>query len=173
MICPSCGYANIPGADTCEKCQFSLAPLDLPSGVDLVEEAFLTETVSSLKVREPVIVHEDALLGIALDRMVAEKVGAVLVTDSEGKLAGIVTERDFLIKVVGKLLDYNRLPLRHFMQPAPETVTMNDTVALALRKMDVGNYRHLPVVDEENRPLGLLTARDAVRHITKLCEMIP
>ena len=46
-----------------------------------------------------------------------------------------------------------------------------DTLAFALHKMDVGGYRHVPIVDE-GRPTGALSARDLLRHIVKLCKEI-
>jgi CBS domain-containing protein len=50
----------------------------------------------------------------------------------------------------------------------PETVSLNDSLALALQKMDVGGYRHLPVV-EDGKPVGVISVRDMMRHLTKLC----
>jgi CBS domain-containing protein len=51
----------------------------------------------------------------------------------------------------------------------PETVEPNDTLAVALHKMDVGGYRHLPIVEGE-RPVGIISVRDVSRHITRLCK---
>jgi len=47
-------------------------------------------------------------------------------------------------------------------------VNLTDTLALALQKMDVGGYRHLPVVDE-GKPVGVISVRDMMRHLTRLC----
>ena len=44
-----------------------------------------------------------------------------------------------------------------------------DTLAFALHKMDVGGYRHLPIL-REGRPVGVLSVRDMLRHITRLCK---
>jgi CBS domain-containing protein len=51
----------------------------------------------------------------------------------------------------------------------PETVTPDDPIGLALQKMDVRGYRHLPVV-EEGKPVGIISVRDVIKHITRLCE---
>ena len=45
----------------------------------------------------------------------------------------------------------------------------DDTLAFALHKMDVGGYRHVPVV-KGGQPLGMLSVRDMLRHITRLCK---
>lgn len=170
MLCPSCGKANVPGADECAKCLFPLASIDgQPSGADAVETAVLNDPVRTLKVRPPVTIPVDAKLGLALDRMVEQGVGALLVVDAAGKLVGILSERDYLRKVVGIQADYARQPLRDFMTADPETVGPEDLLALALQKMDVGGYRHLPVVEEDGTPVGIVSVRDVIRHITKLC----
>jgi len=170
MLCPSCGHANVPGADECARCLFALASIDNePAGIDAVESSVLQDRVRTLKFRSPVTVPVDGKLGLALDQMVEHGVGALLVVDADGRLVGILTERDYVRKVVGVLADHAHHPLREFMTPDPETVAPEDRLGLALQKMDVGGYRHLPVVEEDGRPVGLVSVRDVIRHITRLC----
>ncbi len=169
MICPSCGHVNVPGADECGLCQFALAAIDAnPTGHDAVEESVLHDSVRRLKPKPPVTVPEHETLGLALDRMVEHRVGALLVVGADDKLVGILTERDYLIKVVGLVDDYARLPLRDHMTAAPETVSPDDPLGSALQKMAVGGYRHLPVVID-GKPVGLISVRDVIRHLTRLC----
>lgn len=171
MLCPSCGHTNVPGNDECGRCLFPLASLDnQQSGSDAVEASVLQDSVRSLKFKTPVTIPAGGKLGLALDRMVENRVGALLVVDNDGKLVGILTERDYVRKVVGLIPDYAHQPLREFMTAEPETVAPDDRLAVALQKMDIGGYRHLPVVEEDGRPVGLISVRDVIRHITKLCE---
>jgi CBS domain-containing protein len=170
MLCPSCGHANVPGADECGRCLFPLASIDSdPAGMDAIEASVLQDRVRGLKYKPPVTVPVDAKLGLALHRMVEHAVGALLVVDAAGRLVGILTERDYVRKVVGVLPDYAHRPLKEFMTPDPETVGADDRLAVALQKMDVGGYRHLPVVEEDGVPVGLVSVRDVIRHITRLC----
>jgi len=170
MLCPSCGHANVPGADECSRCLFPLASVDSQLiGGDAVEMSVLQDRVRTVKVRPPVTIPIDGKLGLALDRMVEHGVGALLVVDGEGKLVGILTERDYLKKVVGIVKDYAHQPLRDYMTADPETVGPDDLLGLVMQKMDIGGYRHLPVVEEDGRPVGLISVRDVIRHITKLC----
>jgi CBS domain-containing protein len=170
MLCPSCGHTNVPGADECVQCLFPLASLDShPAGSDAVESSVLHDPVRKLKFKSPVTIPLDAKLGLALDRMVEHSVGALLVVDTDGKLVGILTERDYLRKIVGLVHDYAHKPICDYMTPEPETVSPDSLLAVALQKMDVGGYRHLPVVEEDGRPVGLVSVRDVIRHITKLC----
>ena len=55
------------------------------------------------------------------------------------------------------------------MTSQPETVTTSDTLDFVLHKMDVGGYRHLPVLNGE-RPAGVISVRDMLKHITRLCK---
>ena len=170
MICPVCGYkGNLPGADWCEKCQFDLSSVDRQPGVDRIEQSLLADPVSSLAPRSPVTVPGDADLGRAVREMMAQHVGAVLVTDSDGQLTGILTERDFLTKVAGTAR-FDELSVTKFMTRKPETVSPGDPLAFALGKMAVGGYRHLPVVDEAGRPVGVISVRDVLRHVVRLCR---
>ena len=170
MICPSCGHQNLPGADECARCMFGLMSLDRQlEAHDRVEVSVMTDSVRSLRPKEPVTISASALLGDALQLMVDKEIGALLVTDETKRLVGILTERDFLTKIVGLIGDYPHQPLKPLMTPNPETVGPEDTLALALHKMDVGGYRHLPVV-ENGKPIGIISVRDVIRHITRLCK---
>jgi CBS domain-containing protein len=169
MICPLCGHkGNLPGADWCVWCQFDLAAVDRPAAADRVEHSLMTEPVAVLGPREPVTVPACADLGQAIRQMIARKVGAVLVTDPDGRLVGILTERDFLTKVAGAN-GFTRQPVAAFMTRHPETVTADDPLAYALGKMAGGGYRHLPVV-AGGRPVGVISVRDILRHIVQLCR---
>ena len=51
------------------------------------------------------------------------------------------------------------------MTSAPVTVSQDDSIAYALHAMDLGGYRHLPVVDEDGRPTGIISVRDILRFL--------
>ena len=89
-------------------------------------------------------------------------------TSEGGQLLGILTERDFLDKAAGEP-GFRDLPVSMYMTKGPETVSISDTVAFALSKMDAGGYRHLPVVSD-GKPVGMISVRDILRHVTKLCQ---
>jgi CBS domain-containing protein len=168
MICPSCGYLNLPGADWCQWCQLDLASIDLPAPHDRVERSLMLDPVSVLAPKPPIALPTDALLGLAVARMIDDGVGAIVVTDAAGGLVGILTERDVLNKApLGP--GYERLRVGDYMTRDPETVGVADTLAVALGKMAGGNYRHVPVL-VANRPVGLIAVRDILAHINMLCR---
>jgi CBS domain-containing protein len=166
MRCPACEHTNPPGADECRNCQTALTGLDAPVPQGPVETGLLTEPVAVLTPRPPVTIPADATLGAAVRQMIQQRVGAVLVIDSAGDLVGILTERDFLSKVAG-VPDYDQLPVAGFMTRSPETVAPTDLLVTVIGKMDVGGYRHLPVV-EAGKPVGVVSIRDVLRHLTTL-----
>jgi CBS domain-containing protein len=92
-------------------------------------------------------------------------VGCLLVTDA-GRLVGIFTERDLLTRVLAKELALESA-IRHCMTPEPVTVSPKDPVRLAIRRMQKGGYRHLPVVDESGCPVGILSAQQVVHYLAE------
>lgn len=128
----------------------------------------MLDPVAVLDPHPPVTIGVSATLGDAVDSMIAQKVGAVLVTDEKGLLVGILTERDFLTKVAYSA-DFRRLPLQEFMTREPEAVSPADPLAFALGKMAGGGYRHLPVI-EDGKPIGSISIRGILTHIVSLCS---
>jgi CBS domain-containing protein len=169
MICPRCGHDNVPGNDVCESCLLDLAPLDQPAPRDRVQHDLMDRPVRDLKPRTPVTLPATAPLRDAVRLMLDQGVGTVLVVDDAGALAGIFSERDLLLRVPDEAARGGDRPLSEFMTPKPETVRLDDPLALALQKMDVGHYRHLPVVCE-GKPVGVISVRDLMRHITRMCS---
>ncbi len=172
MICPNCGNDNLPGAEECSRCQQDLTQLDLPIAQDRVERSLMEDPVHALGgLRSPITIGPSASIAKALKLMLAENLGALLVVDDEDKLIGILSERDLLVKVAGLAPSYDAVKVRDIMTPNPESVAADDTLAFAAHKMDVGGYRHVPIVDD-GRPTGALSARDLLRHIVRLCKEI-
>ena len=91
-------------------------------------------------------------------RMVDRNVGAVLVLD-DGRLAGILTERDVLRAVARGLSDSARVA--DCMTAHPETIAPDDTTEHAAVLMLHGGFRHLPVVEGDSL-VGVLSIRDLV-----------
>jgi CBS domain-containing protein len=168
MICPTCGHDNLPGSEHCANCLHDLTALDRPIAIDRVDRSLMEDPVGILRPRTPIALAPTATLREAIALMLASDIGAVLVVDADGQLLGILSERDLLTKVAGVVPDYADRPVSEFMTPTPEVVQPQDCLAFALHKMDTGGYRHLPVV-REGKPVGMVSVRDMLRHITRIC----
>lgn len=127
------------------------------------------DQVKSLKQHPPVTIGHKATISQAIDLMATANLGALLVIDDAGRLLGIFSERDLLKRVVGLPEDYRDLPITQFMTARPECVQTTDTLNFVLQKMDAGGYRHVPVL-EDGKPVSIISARDMLRFVTRLCK---
>ncbi len=171
MICPNCGNDNLPGSEECGRCQQDLTQLDLPTAQDHVERSLMEDPVGALRPHQPLTIGPATTTSQAIRIMLDKDIGALLVVDGKGQLVGIFSERDLLMHVASNYDSLKDAPVSDFMTPKPESVTIQDTLAFAVHKMDVGGYRHLPVLTD-GRPSGVISARDMLRHITRLCKEI-
>lgn len=169
MICPQCGFDNLPGNEACVNCQQDLTPLDRPTAQNRVERSLMEDHVSALKPNRPITIRPSTPLKAAIQAMLLSDIGALLVTGEDGKLLGILTERDLLTKVAGLHENYASMPASAVMTAKPEFVSVEDTLDFALHKMDGGGYRHLPIL-ADGKPLGVVSVRDMLRHIVRLCK---
>lgn len=169
MICPSCGFDNLPGRDECARCLLPLCQLDLPTGQDRVEASLMNDRVESLLTVPPTLLPCTTTVGQAMTVMIDREVEAVLLIDDAGCLVGILTERDLLNKFAGIEPSRFHEPVTVLMTRNPETIAPTDSLAFALHKMDVGGYRHLPVVID-GKPIGMITVFEIVRHVSQLCR---
>lgn len=87
---------------------------------------------------------------------------ALVVSPVSGKLLGICTERDLAFKVLADGLDPDTTPVSAVMTPDPETIAPDKPFDHALHRMYEGGFRHLPVVAPDGRPIGVVSARDAL-----------
>lgn len=112
--------------------------------------------------REPYSVGDDITVLEAAKYMAERKVGGVCVLDAEGRLTGILTERDLLNSIVLPCRDPAQLTVREVMGELKAVIETKDTPHEALERMELIGRRHLPVVEGE-RWIGMLSMRDILR----------
>jgi signal-transduction protein with cAMP-binding, CBS, and nucleotidyltransferase domain len=88
--------------------------------------------------------------------------GSVLIIDSAGTMQGILTERDLMTRVLAKGLDANATTVTQVMTRNPRCIGPEVKVADAVLIMLERGFRHLPIVAEGGRVLGVFSARDAL-----------
>jgi len=123
------------------------------------------ESVRKLNPSPPRALDESETVAAAVEMMRAEQVGCLLVT-YEGELTGIFTERDLLTRVLAAARPLS-MQLANAMTRGPVSVAENDPIRTAVVRMQSGGYRHLPVVDEGNRPVGVLSAKRIVHYLVE------
>ncbi len=122
--------------------------------------------IKVLRLQQAITVTRSTSVQAAVETMQQHKIGYVLQTES-GKLSGIFTERDLLYKVVGKVKDLAAVPVSDFMTVKPECMRIDDSIGHALHLMHVGGYRHIPVVNEKDEPIGVVSVKDAVAFLSE------
>jgi len=123
------------------------------------------DSISRLGFSPPVMVEINVSVLRAVEALRQHGVGCVLVVNKD-KLVGLFTERDLLTRVLALGLPMST-PLRECMTCSLVTVKPKDTVRQAIQKMEEGGYRHLPVTDEHDRPLGVLSAKRILSYLVE------
>jgi CBS domain-containing protein len=105
----------------------------------------------------------DATVQQAIRTMLDRDVGAVAVLDEKQRVAGVFTERDVLRRLSLSGLDPGQTPVREIMTTPVEMATLSTTAGEALATMVERHYRHLPIVDDDGRLLGMLSIRNVLQ----------
>ena len=100
--------------------------------------------------------------------MATRRIGAILVVE-KGKLAGIFTERDALVRVIAKGVDPKTTTVAEVMTRNPDTIQPTESVQTALDLMAERGYRHLPVIDD-GKLYGIISIRDLYRSVKAQME---
>ncbi len=108
----------------------------------------------------PVAVPDDTTVQELLGRMAAAGASSALVVDKDGRLTGIVTERDIVCRVA--LRSIGAESVRAVMTMPVETVAATDFLYAAIARMRRFGWRHMPAIDAEGRPVGIIDLVDAL-----------
>lgn len=123
------------------------------------------DSISRLDLSPPLGIDANQPVSAAVARMRDGEVGCLLVTRA-GRLVGIFTERDLLTRVLAAGLPLST-PMAECMTTDPVRVRAKDSVRVAMQRMELGGYRHLPVVDDKDRPTGVLSARRVMHYLVE------
>ena len=167
MLCPVCRYDNFEGEDTCTNCGADLSTSDVPEPAADFHDTILGEHIETLGLGTPSLVDVGVPVADAIRQMHDDGSDCLLVCDDD-RLVGIFTDRDAAVKAVDKRLGMYKV--RDFMTPDPVMLRADDTLAVAIHKMAIGEFRHIPIVDAASRPVAVLSAADVFRYIVASLE---
>jgi len=129
-------------------------------------QALAVATVGELSPRPHARVDAGDAMWKVVGEMKTKGRGAVLV-EEDGALIGIFTERDLLNRIdYGDAL-WSHVVVRDVMTPHPMVIRPDDSLSEALRRLTQGHRRHLPIVDQRGKVLGLISVRDILTHIAE------
>jgi CBS domain-containing protein len=134
------------------------------------DATILKQPMSVLPQRSPLCFSRDQFVSEAMHAMQKEHRGCVLVTEAGGPdspLVGIFTERDVLYRIIDRGRNPATLPLAEVMTRSPDALLSNATVAFVLNRMAVGGFRHVPVVNQDDHPVAIISVRDVVEFLVE------
>jgi CBS domain-containing protein len=161
VICPQCGFDNIQGVDECENCGFDLMSVDIPSPSTTFEAELVRVPLADLAHHRPLTIASTATAADAVRQMQEAGAGCLIVADG-GRVRGILSERDLIMKLEGASVEGRTVG--DLMTADPVVLRPDDSIAVAINKMAVGGFRHIPLV-VDGQPTGIVSARDVFRHI--------
>ncbi len=109
--------------------------------------------------RAPYSVSVDQSVWDTINYMVQVGVGAVIVVDEE-RVVGIFSERDLLKRIVLAGVNPRTTAIGEVMTANPSVCAITDTARQCMERMEEHHFRHLPVVDGDQKLVGLLSMRD-------------
>lgn len=123
-----------------------------------------TEQVHCARPAPPTCVEPGDSVREVMSRMKRDASGSALVC-RDGVLVGIFTERDAL-RLMAERTNWDA-PIERVMTPNPVALRTSDTVGEAIQRMSAGSYRHLPIVDDQGKPLGMLKAAGIMHYLVE------
>lgn len=124
--------------------------------------------IADINSREPVRVRAKTSLIDVVKAMSQAHRGAAIIEDNAEKIIGIITERDLMTRIDHSTNDWHEITVDQVMNGNPKTIKSSQYVHDALAVMIACRFRHLPVVDGDNRVLGIVSIRDIMMHVAKL-----
>jgi len=134
-------------------------------GPDELQSALANDTLGEVIQQAPLTVNVGATLAEVIGRMQAEHRGYVAVL-KDGKLAGIFTERDLLLRVAGRQLRFDQTAVDSYMTTDPITLPAGASVAYALNLMVVEGFRHIPILDDAGRLVAVASMRNLIEYLS-------
>ena len=131
----------------------------------VVDSRFLAKSIGLLNPPSPIVVGQKETIASVIRTLQTNAFGCVLVASEDGKLCGIVSERDILKKACLQEETFVSRPVEEIMTPSPRTADMTTSIAFVLNIMSQGGYRHVPIVDDEGTPIAIVSVRNIVDYI--------
>ena len=127
--------------------------------------ARLDAPAALLMTRGVTCIDESASVHSAAERLAEAGVGALPVCDRQGRLSGMLTDRDIVVRVIAQGLDAQRTPVARCLEREPVGLGSWETATTAVRRMAEHRIRRLPVVDDRGRLAGIVGQSDLVAHV--------
>jgi CBS domain-containing protein len=112
--------------------------------------------------REVDTANPEESVAVAAERMHQRAVGTLVIVNDSQQVVGIITDRDLVSRVLAKGRDPRQMAVLEAMTLAPKTVSKDTSIESALMIMRSGRFRRIPVVNCDNRLVGLISLDDVL-----------
>ena len=129
----------------------------------------LVKHILGEKGRDVIAIAADATLSDAARLLSRKRIGAIVVRDAQGGLAGILSERDVVRAVADESVAALARPVSAYMTRAVATCSEQDSIEDLMEMMTIGRFRHVPVL-EDGRISGMISIGDVVK--TRIAETV-
>jgi CBS domain-containing protein len=146
-------------------------PTQGPTPGILSKSKLLPATVADIMTKDVVTLTPDQTVADAISSLANHHFHHLVITNGNGKVVGIVSDRDIL-RAVGRTADWHACPVSHIMTPNPITVRSGSPLLVAVSKMLLNGFNSLPVVGENAAVVGILTSKDVLWSYQRLIEWI-
>lgn len=142
---------------------------DRPVFEDELERSLAEDAVSVIDHQPFKTVPPETAVEVAMKIMADLDIACLLITEGD-KLIGIFSERDILTKVAVNFENVKNRSIRTVMTRDPVTVYVTDSPAKALNLMAVGGFRHVPILDVDDKLVGMLGPRRVTAYLQKYLQ---
>ena len=122
------------------------------------------QDILTQKGRQVATIGKEETVLKAARRMNELHIGALVITDAEGKVEGIFTERDILTRVVAQEVNPAEATVGEYMTEDLVTVPLEISIDEVQQIMTANRVRHLPIIDKERKLAGMLSIGDMLKH---------
>jgi predicted transcriptional regulator len=168
MICPACGYDNLPGSSVCEHCNTDLTQFEekKPVTKSKIEKAILEDTLDKVGKEQSIALKVTKNLTVkeVIQKMVKEQKCSAVIMEGDS-IAGIFTERSLLLRVCNESPINVDKSISEAMLRDPKTLQSCDRVVDALHMMEVGGFTYAII---EGDPLRVINIRDILEYIIEI-----
>jgi CBS domain-containing protein len=137
----------------------------------LVPPKLVDEPLKAVGLHDPIVVSPGTTLGVCIEAIRSGGVGdSVIVAGPDGRLVGVLTERDVFAHLVGTADDGPvdlAQPVETLMNRTPHTLRLEQPVRAALELMETGAFRNIPLVDDDGRVVGIVRQQDILRYLAE------
>ena len=138
--------------------------LERDSDTPINQGLSLNDPIEHLSLRDHPSVKSGTNLESVIKILGDKKVGCIMI-EKNSQIIGVMTERDFLLRVTGKGLDLQSEFVDDYMTKNPETLKPNDPISYAFNKMHIYGIRHIPIINENGKIYGLISVKDIISHL--------